>query len=210
VAVDDEVRRVVPVIEKIRLRQADALISVDTSKAEVARRALAAGADLVNDVTAASDPDMLDTVVEHEAGIVLMHMRGTPRTMQDDTAYHDVVAEVHAALRGHARRATAAGIPDDLVWLDPGIGFGKDIAGNLALLAAVPDLGASGHPVVLGTSRKSFIGRLGGADADRRLPGSLATLMPALEVDRSVVRVHDVAETVQFLELAVAVREGRP
>jgi dihydropteroate synthase len=206
----EEIRRVVPVIEALRDHRPGALISVDTSKAVVARRALECGADLVNDVTAASDPDMLDTVVEHDAGIVLMHMRGSPRTMQDDTAYDDVVAEVYAALRGHARRATDAGLPADLVWLDPGVGFGKDTAGNLALLAAVPQLAASGHPVVVGASRKSFIGRLaGGADPDRRVAGSLAALMPSLEVDRAVVRVHDVAETVQFLDVATAIREHR-
>ena len=210
VDVDEEVRRVVPVIEAVRRRRAGALLSVDTSKAAVARRALESGADLVNDVTAASDPDMLDTVVEHDAGIVLMHMRGNPRTMQDDTAYDDVVAEVHASLRQHARRAAEAGLPADLVWLDPGIGFGKDDDGNLALLAAVPRLAACGHPVVVGASRKSFIGRRSGTAApDRRLPGSLAALLPSLEAERVVVRVHDVADTVQFLELAATLREHR-
>jgi len=211
VDVDEEIRRVVPVIEALRDRRPDALISVDTSKAAVARRALESGADLVNDVTAASDPDMLDTVVEHEAGIVLMHMRGNPRTMQDDTSYDDVVAEVHAALRAHAGRATGAGLPAEAVWLDPGIGFGKDTAGNLALLAAVPQLATVGHPVVVGASRKSFIARRsrGAGSPERRLPGSLAALAPTLEAERVVVRVHDVADTVQFLELAAAVREHR-
>ncbi len=210
VGVEEEIRRVVPVIEAVRRLRADALLSVDTSKAAVARRALESGADLVNDVTAASDPDMLDTVVEHAAGIVLMHMRGNPRTMQDDTSYDDVVAEVHAALRKDAARATTAGLPAEAVWLDPGIGFGKNADGNLSLLASVPQLATVGHPVVVGASRKSFIGRRsGGAGADRRLPGSLAALVPTLDAERVVVRVHDVADTLQFLELASAVREHR-
>ncbi len=120
------------------------------------------------------------------------------------------MAEVHAALRDDARRATRAGLPAEAVWLDPGVGFGKDTAGNLALLAAVPQLATVGHPIVVGASRKSFIGRYGGgAGPDRRLAGSLAALAPALEVGRAVVRVHDVAETVQFLEVAAALRGYR-
>ena len=129
--------------------------------------------------------------------------------MQDDTSYDDVVGEVHGYLRTRALEAATAGLAADVVWLDPGIGFGKDAAGNLALLAAVPQLAAVGHPVVVGASRKSFIGRCSGADPDHRLPGSLAALVPILDVERAVVRVHDVAETVQFLDLAASVRGAR-
>ncbi len=204
----EEIRRVVPVIQGLRTCHPTALISVDTSKAEVAEAALAAGADLVNDVTAASDPEMLGVVAAASAGIVLMHMRGTPRTMQSDTVYTHVVAEVHGHLHERATAAMEAGIPPDAVWLDPGIGFGKDDPGNLALLAALPDLAALGHPVVVGPSRKSFIGRLTGAEVGDRLPGTLAALVPALDCPRAVVRVHDVAEVARFLTVATAIREA--
>jgi dihydropteroate synthase len=199
--------RVVPVIAALRRRRPDLLLSVDTSKAEVAREALRAGADLVNDVSGGSDDRLLATVAEHGAGIVLMHMRGTPRTMQTDTTYRNVVAEVHHHLAERAETARAAGIEPELTWLDPGIGFGKDTEGNLRLLAALTDLAALGHPVVVGASRKSFIGDLSGADADQRLPGSLAALGPVVGLDRAVVRVHDVAATVQYLSVASRLRE---
>ena len=208
VPADEEIRRVVPVIQGLRTCEPEALISVDTSKPEVALAALEAGADLVNDVTAAADPRMLEVVAGHGAGIVLMHMRGDPRTMQADTRYTHVVAEVHGFLRERATAAVAAGIPPDGVWLDPGIGFGKDDTGNLALLAALPDLAALGHPVVVGPSRKSFIGRLTGAPVEDRLAGTLAALVPALDCPRAVVRVHDVTEASRFLTVAAAIREA--
>jgi dihydropteroate synthase len=205
----EETRRTVPVIRVIRQRWPVAVISVDTSKVEVASEALEAGADLVNDVTAASAPGMLSLVARHGAGIVLMHMRGEPRTMQQDTTYTDVVAEVHAHLRQRARAAVEAGIPPRRVWLDPGIGFGKDEAGNLALLAALPDLAAVGHPVLVGPSNKSFIGRLTGADTEARGPGTLAALLPAVGIAEAVVRVHDTAAATQFLEVASRLHEVR-
>jgi dihydropteroate synthase len=208
VEVSEELRRVVPVLTEIRRRWPEIVLSVDTSKTEVAEASLAAGADLVNDVTAASTPGMFDLVAESEAGIVLMHMRGAPRTMQSDTTYDNVVAEVHEFLRDRAAAAVAAGIPAHRVWLDPGIGFGKDDAGNLALLAALPDLAAVGHPVLVGPSNKSFIGRLTGADVGDRLPGTLAALSTAIGVERAVVRVHDASATAQFLEIAVLVHEA--
>ncbi len=207
VDVTEELRRVVPVITEIRRRRPEVVLSVDTSKVEVADASLAAGADLVNDVTAASTPDMLELVSRSEAGIVLMHMRGEPRTMQSDTTYTDVVAEVHEHLRDRATAAVDAGIPAHRVWLDPGIGFGKDEAGNLALLAALPDLAAVGHPVLIGPSNKSFIGRLTGAELENRLPGTLAALVPAVGIDRAVVRVHDASAAVQFFEIATRLRE---
>jgi len=208
VPLEVEISRVVPVVEGLRTCHPSALISVDTSKAEVARAALAAGADLVNDVTAASEPGMLELVQEQGAGIVLMHMRGDPRTMQSDTRYTHVVAEVHGFLRERAAAALEAGLPREAIWLDPGIGFGKDDPGNLALLAALPDLAALGHPVVVGPSRKSFIGRLTGAATGDRLPGTLASLIPALDCPRAVVRVHDVTEVDRFLTVATAIREA--
>jgi dihydropteroate synthase len=204
----EEIRRIAPVIEAIRRSWPAVVLSVDTSKVEVAYKALEAGADLVNDVTAASAPGMLALVAEHGAGIVLMHMRGEPRTMQRDTTYTDVVAEVHEHLRQRATAAVEAGIPPRRVWLDPGIGFGKDEVGNLALLAALPDLAALGHPVLVGPSNKGFIGRLTGADIAARGPGTLAALLPAVGIAEAVVRVHDPAAAVQFLEIAARLHEA--
>ncbi len=201
----EELRRVVPVVRELRERFPDLPISVDTSKAVVAEEALDAGADIVNDVTAARDPRMLETVVRARAVIILMHMRGQPRTMQLETSYTNVVAEVHAFLQERAVAAEAAGIGRTRIWLDPGIGFGKDDPGNLALLASVEDLGAIGYPVVIGPSRKSFIGRLTGAPTDDRLPGTLAALAPALNVPRAVVRVHDPGPARQYLTVAAGI-----
>jgi len=208
VNVTEELRRVVPVITEIRRRWPEVVVSVDTSKVEVAEASLAAGADLVNDVTAAAADGMLELVARFNAGIVLMHMRGEPRTMQSDTTYDNVVAEVHEMLRRRAAAAIAAGIPSHRVWLDPGIGFGKDSDGNLALLAALPDLAAIGHPVLVGPSSKSFIGRLTGTEVESRLPGTLAALMPAVGIDRAVVRVHDASAAVQFLTIASRLHEA--
>ena len=208
VSVAEELRRVVPVITEIRRRWPDTVISVDTSKVAVAEASLDAGADLVNDVTAASADAMLELVAGSNAGIVLMHMRGKPRTMQSNTAYANVVAEVHEHLRNRAAAAIAAGIPAQRVWLDPGIGFGKDDDGNLALLAALPELAVMGHPVLVGPSRKSFIGRITGAEVGDRIPGTLAAIMPAVGIDRAVVRVHDAAAAFQFLEIASRLHEA--
>jgi len=203
----EEMRRVIPVISEIRRRWPETLLSVDTSKVEVASAAMDSGADLVNDVTAASEPGMLELVAGRGAGVVLMHMRGEPRTMQHDTTYSDVVAEVHEFLRKRAATAVATGIQPHRVWLDPGIGFGKDDAGNLALLASLSDLSAIGHPVVVGPSNKSFIGRLSGTPVELRLPGTLGALISAVGLPRVVVRVHDAAAAVQFLEIATRLHE---
>ena len=207
VDVTEELRRVVPLITGLRRRWPEIVLSVDTSKVAVADASLGAGADLVNDITAASENGMLELVARSGAGIVLMHMRGEPRTMQSDTTYDHVVAEVHEHLRCRAAVAITAGIPAHRVWLDPGIGFGKDDDGNLALLAALPDLAAAGHPVLIGPSSKSFIGRLTGAKVGDRTPGTLAALMPAVGIDRAVVRVHDASAAVQFLKIATRLQE---
>ena len=204
----EEYRRVVPVIRELRRRHPWAVLSIDTTKVAVATAALDAGADLVNDVSAAGEDGMLELVATRRAAIVLMHRRGTPRTMQQDTSYHDVVAEVHDWLRERAAAAVNAGIPLQRVWLDPGIGFGKDDAGNLALLAALPDLAAIGHPVVVGPSRKSFIGRLTGAQVGDRLGGTLAALIPSIVIDHVVVRVHDPGPAVQFLQIGRMLAES--
>lgn len=208
VAIAEEMRRILAPLRALRRRHPDLPISVDTAKPEVAEAALEAGADLVNDVTAATDERMLELVASRGAGIALMHMRGSPATMQSDTSYGDVVGEVRDFLRGRAALAVAAGMPPQRVWIDPGIGFGKDVAGNLSLLAAVPELARLGHPVLVGASRKSFLGRLTGAEVDDRLAASLAALIPTVGLERVVVRVHDPEPTAHFLEVACRLREA--
>jgi dihydropteroate synthase len=146
VAANEELRRILAPLRELRRRHPEVVISVDTSKLEVAEAALEAGADLVNDVTAANDVRMLELVASRGAGIALMHMRGSPSTMQRDTRYDDVVGEVRSYLRERAAQAVAAGMPPHRVWIDPGIGFGKDVAGNLSLLAALPELARLGYP----------------------------------------------------------------
>lgn len=204
----EELRRTIPILSEIRRRRPDSVLSIDTSKADVAAAALDIGVDIVNDVTAGSNPRMLPLVAEHGATVVLMHMRGTPRTMQNDTSYVDVVGEVIHYLNDRARAAGAAGVDPDRVWLDPGIGFGKDDSGNLDLLAAVGTIADLGHPVVIGPSRKSFIGRMTDAGLNDRLPGTLAALQPALGVPKTVVRVHDPGPVRQYLTIARALRRG--
>lgn len=206
VPVEVELERVVPVLHELRRRDASVLLSVDTCKPEVAAAALAAGADLINDITAGGAPHMLELIAAANAGVVLMHMRGNPRTMQHDTRYTEVVAEVHAYLAERAALAITAGVAPQRVLLDPGIGFGKDVEGNLRLLAAAGDLAALGYPIVVGASRKSFIGALTGAGVADRLPGSLAVLVAVAAVERVIVRVHDVGATVQFLVTLAALR----
>lgn len=208
VTFEQEHDRAIPVIAELARRCAGAVLSIDTCKSAVARAALDAGALIVNDVSAGRDAEMLPLVAQRGAVVVLMHMRGEPRTMQLDTAYDDVVGEVHGFLAARAAAALGIGIAREHVWLDPGIGFGKDLEGNLSLLAALPDLAALGHPVLLGASRKSFIGRLTDAPVDERLAGSLAALSAVCELPRVVVRVHDVAETVQFLTVLRAIRRA--
>jgi dihydropteroate synthase len=200
-----EIERIVPVIAELTRLRPGTPVSVDTSRAGVAEAALAAGASLVNDVTGGRGPGMLEVVAGRRAGIVLMHMRGEPRTMQHHTEYLDVVAEVHQFLVDRAAVAVTAGIAPDRVMVDPGIGFAKDVAGNLRLLSALPDLAALGYPVVVGTSRKSFIGKLvAGASPDARLAGSLASIAGTVRLRRVMVRVHDVAETIQFFTVLSA------
>ena len=201
---DEELRRVIPVIEG--LVAAEAQVSVDTSKAAVAAAALEAGAGIVNDVTALrGDPEMAALCAERGATVVLMHMRGKPRTMQDDPRYGDVVAEVEAFLAERLEAAVAAGIAEDDVWLDPGIGFGKTAAHNMELLRRLGELGDLGRPLVIGTSRKSFIGRLDGSAAGERLGGTIASSVLAAAEGAAVLRVHDVAEMRQALAVAAAI-----
>ena len=209
VEAEEESRRVVPVIEGLVAAGVSAQISVDTSKAEVTERALAAGATLVNDVTALrAAPEMAELTAAAGADLCLMHMIGTPRTMQDDPHYDDAVAEVKRFLEERMAFAVAHGVREEKIMLDPGIGFGKTVAHNLELLRRLPELVALGRPVLVGTSRKSFLGKLTGRGLDDRVPGTIATNVLAYERGARIFRVHDVASCVDALTVAAATLAG--
>jgi dihydropteroate synthase len=200
----DELRRVMPVIEQLAAR-GGIPVSIDTSKAAVARAATAAGAVLVNDVTALrGDPGMAAAVAESGADVCLMHMRGEPRTMQQDPRYGDVVSEVSAFLEERLAFAVARGVPEERVWLDPGIGFGKTLDHNLELLRRLDELVALGRPVVVGVSRKSFLGTLTGRPQPERVPGGTAANVLAFQRGAHMFRVHDVRDTRDALTVAAA------
>jgi dihydropteroate synthase len=204
VSPEEELRRVGPVIAG--LAGSGAEISVDTSKSAVAEAALGAGAAIVNDVTALrGDPEMAALCAERGATVILMHMAGTPRTMQRNPVYDDVVAEVRAFLAGRVEAAVDAGIAEERIWLDPGIGFGKTAEHNLELLRRLSELTELGRPLVVGTSRKSFIGRLDGSAAGERLGGSIASSVLAAAEGADVLRVHDVAEMAEAMTVAAAI-----
>jgi len=201
---DEERRRVVPVIERLAGR--GIVVSIDTSKATVARAALDGGAQVVNDVTAFADPEMAGVCAVSECSLCLMHMQGEPRTMQEAPRYDDVVADVKAFLVERAEAAQQAGIARDRIWIDPGIGFGKTLAHNLSLLARIDEFVATGYPVLIGVSRKSFIGKiLGGLPADQRLEGTLAVQVLAQAAGARILRAHDVLQVRRAVETAAAV-----
>jgi dihydropteroate synthase len=204
VPAEEELRRAIPVVE--RLAAEGQRVSIDTSHLDVARAALGAGASIVNDVTAfRGAPDLAGLVADSGAECCLVHMRGEPRTMQRDIRYDDVVGEVKAFLEERLAFAVGAGVPEERVWLDPGIGFGKAVEHNLALLRRLDEIVALGRPVVIGTSRKSFLGKLAGGRAeDERLPGTIATNVMALERGARVFRVHDVGPVADALAVAAA------
>jgi dihydropteroate synthase len=202
---EEESARVAPVIEAIRARSS-VRVSVDTSKVAVARRALDAGADLINDVSALGDPALLALVRERRVPAVLMHMRGTPQTMQDDTEYGDVVSEVTEFLDRAVARTIEAGIPDGKIVVDPGLGFGKSARGNLAILRRLPTLARVGRPILIGASRKSFVGSVLDLPVDERLEGSLAVAAYACARGAHVIRAHDVRATVRVVRMIDAIR----
>ena len=210
---DEELRRVLPVIEGLAAGDGGTgaySISVDTTKAGVARAAIDAGATIVNDVSAFRfDPELAGVVADSGAVCCLMHMLGEPRTMQDDPHYDDVVDDIKAFLVERLEHAVAAGIAEDKVWLDPGIGFGKTVDHNLALLGRLDELVAIGRPIVVGTSRKGFIGRISGQEIEGRVPGTIATNVIALGNGAEVFRVHDVAAVAQALDVAAATFRGQ-
>ena len=201
----EELRRIVPVLEGLRDRGARAQLSIDTTKASVAATALSAGATLVNDISALrADPDMAELVASSGADCCLMHMLGTPRTMQEDPRYDDVVSEVKRFLEQRLAFATAAGIAEERVLLDPGIGFGKTAEHNLELLRRLEELVALGRPLVIGTSRKNFLGRITGREVGERLAATIASNVVAFARGARVFRVHDVAAVHDALAVAAA------
>jgi dihydropteroate synthase len=201
----EELERVIPVIEGLRSAGLGCTISIDTSKSRVAAAALDAGADLVNDVSALrADPAMAGLLADRGAPCVLMHMLGEPRTMQRDPRYGDVVAEVGEFLRERLAAALDAGIPEEGIWLDPGIGFGKTAEHNLTLLRELPRLTALGRPIVIGTSRKSFLGRITGRDFTGLGAATVATSVLAYERGARIFRVHDVAPSRDALLVTAA------
>jgi dihydropteroate synthase len=205
VSAEEELRRVLPVLEAVA---ADLPVSIDTAKAEVARRALALGAEMVNDVTALrGDPELAGVVADEGAYLCLMHMRGDPRTMQLDPRYDDVAAEVAAFLEERLAVAVAAGVAEDRICLDPGIGFGKTVEQNLELVRRLDVLTALGRPVMIGFSRKSTLGRLLGDPTARTgtTAASVAAAVVAFERGATILRVHDVREHVEALTIAQAV-----
>ena len=206
-----EIARVVPVVEALAAEGIP--VSVDTSKPEVMRAALAAGASMVNDVRALLEPGAMEVVASSGAAVCLMHMRGTPESMQVETAYAHVVAEVRDFLARRAAACERAGIARNRIVVDPGFGFGKGVAENLALLRRLRDLVAAGYPVLAGLSRKSTIGAITGRSPGDRLAGSLAAALTAVERGAAIVRVHDVRETVDALRVyaaAAAVTDDSP
>jgi dihydropteroate synthase len=207
VSLADELERVVPVVEGLRQHR----VSIDTRKAAVAEAAVQAGARIVNDVSAfRHDPEMAGVVASAGAGCCLMHMLGDdPRTMQDEPAYDDVVSDVKSFLEERIAFAVSEGVPEEKVWLDPGIGFGKTVDHNLELLRRLDEIVAIGRPVVVGTSRKSFLGKLTGREAAERVAGTVATNVMALERGASIFRVHDVAPNVDALTVAAATLSGQ-
>lgn len=204
----EELSRVIPVVEAITARTG-AVVSIDTTKAEVARVACEAGAAIVNDVSAMRfDPEMPKVVATYQAGIVLMHMLGSPRTMQSNPTYTDVVSEVKQSLVEWARQAQEHGIERERIALDPGIGFGKTVAHNLSLLKATGDLCSAGYPVLVGASRKSFIGATLEVPLEQRMHGTAAVVAWSVAQGAAIVRVHDVRAMTQVVRMVEAIRSA--
>jgi dihydropteroate synthase len=207
VSAEQELERTRPVVEALAGRGGPGVpVSIDTSKRAVAEAALDAGAEIVNDVTALrADPELAALCAGRGCELVLMHMLGTPRTMQEDPSYDDVVDEVKAFLAERVEFATSEGVADDRIWIDPGIGFGKTLEHNLELLRRLGELGELGCAIVVGTSRKSFIGKLTGAPVDQRLGGTIASCVIAYANGAAMLRVHDVGPVREALTVAAAI-----
>jgi dihydropteroate synthase len=202
----DEIERIIPIVEA--LARDDAVISVDTMKPAVMRAAISAGASMINDVRALQTSEALELVAKHDIAVCLMHMQGEPRTMQSAPAYGDVVADVRRFLEQRIVACKSAGIAEERIAIDPGFGFGKTVAHNLRLLRELASIASLGLPIVAGLSRKSTLGALTGRSADDRLAASIAAALSAVAHGASIVRVHDVKETVDALKVWWAVEKG--
>ena len=207
VPVTEELARVLPIIEEIR-RQSDVLISIDTSKPEVMRGAIEAGANIINDVRALREVNALSTAVELAVPVCLMHMQGLPRTMQLAPKYKNVIDEVYEFLNNRANECINAGMKKENIWLDPGFGFGKSLAHNLSLLKHLRHFTESGYPILVGMSRKSMIAGILSNDVDQRLAASLALATIATMNGASIIRAHDVKETVDIVKVCQAVKSA--
>ncbi len=208
IPVKEELRRVIPVIEGIR-QESNILISIDSCKAPVVQQALGAGAGMVNDISALRyDGEMLDVLAKHDVPVVLMHMQGEPRTMQENPQYVDVLSDIINFLQERVAAATAAGIAQERLIIDPGIGFGKLLQHNLEILRRLDELRSLGRPILIGPSRKSFIGQLTGGPADGRLPGTIASVVLGIIKGADMVRVHDVGEVKRAVQVADAIIRG--
>jgi dihydropteroate synthase len=202
VSAGEELRRIEPVVKGL----AAATVSIDTSKPAVAEAALDAGAEIVNDVTALrGDPEIGALCADRGAGLIVMHMQGDTRTMQESPHYEDVVDDVKAFLAERMEVARAAGVDEEKIWLDPGIGFGKTLEHNLELLRRLGELRSLGRPLVVGTSRKSFIGKVDGSGPSERIGGTIASSVLAAAEGADVLRVHDVSEVRQAMTVATAI-----
>lgn len=206
---DEETARVAPLFAALDAEPLGIPVSIDTRRASVARLALDAGARVVNDVSAGADPGMLPLIAERAADVCLMHMRGEPATMQDDPRYDDVVTEVTAFLEARMEAAVRAGIDEERIVLDPGIGFGKTLEHNIALLRGLPVIAALGRPVLVGVSRKGMIGQVTGREVEARMAGSIGAGLAAVAAGAAILRVHDVAETVDALAAFQVIRGER-
>lgn len=205
VSASEELKRVLPVIQAVR-REAVIPISIDTTKAVVAAKALEAGASMINDISSGlNDPEMFAVAARYRVPICLMHMQGTPETMQMYPHYENVMEEIRIFLEQRIIAAVQAGISQENIIIDPGIGFGKSVEDNLTILRRLETFRSLGVPILIGASRKSFIGKITGADVNHRLPGSLAALAAVLKKGVEYIRVHDVAETKQFLDISKAI-----
>jgi dihydropteroate synthase len=202
----DEIERVIPIVEA--LVSDDAVISVDTMKPAVMRAAIAAGASMINDVRALQASEALEIVAKHDTAVCLMHMQGEPRTMQSGPMYGDVVADVRRFLEERVVACKAAGIAEERIAVDPGFGFGKTVAHNLRLMRELSAIASLGWPIVAGLSRKSTLGALTGRSADDRLAASIAAALSAVAHGASIIRVHDVRETVDALKVWWAIEKG--
>ena len=210
VSLEEELQRVLPVIQGLR-RNVNVPISIDTRKAQVAQAALSDGADIVNDISALRfDPQMAVLVAAEKIPVVLMHMQGTPQTMQAEPYYNNVLREVQDFLAAQVRFAVEAGVDRENIIIDPGIGFGKTLEHNLTLLRGLPALASMGQPLLVGASRKAFIGKILEVEADERLEGSLAAAIAAVFGGAHIIRVHDVKETRKAIRVADAIRLGLP